>query len=91
MEAHFGSVETWLSCIISYLFAGQPQPRLGHFKELWAVVAFFYGNGVLCSLGWQFFHACNGKASLDVAYEFYDRYKIWQLQFRVKTSYGNVP
>jgi len=51
MEAHFGSVETWLSCIISYLFAGQPQPRLGHFKELWAVVAFFYGNGVLCSLG----------------------------------------
>jgi hypothetical protein len=42
------------------------------------LVAFFYGNGVPCSVACQLYHACNGRTDGNVTEYFYGVYNTWQ-------------
>ena len=54
VENYLGDVSTWLSYIITYLFAETSSPRV--VEEL---TAFFAGNGVPKTLAYKLYRACN--------------------------------
>jgi len=71
-ENTLGSIETWPSHILEYLFAGTP--NLAALDEL---IAFFYGNGVPCHMAKQLFYACNPKATGLATVHIYATYSYW--------------
>jgi hypothetical protein len=72
VEDILGSVETWPSHILEYLFC--PTQDL---TALHDVIAFFYGNGVPCHMAKQLFYACNPNASGLATERFYTTYSDW--------------
>ena len=72
VEDILGSVETWPSRILEYLFC--PTQDL---TALHDVIAFFYGNGVPCHMAKQLFYACNPNASGLATEHFYNTYSDW--------------
>jgi hypothetical protein len=75
LEHHLGNIELWPSSILTYLFNDHPSPvRPDRLKK---VIAFFYGNDVPQPLAYQFYNACNGKASRFVLERFREWYHIW--------------
>jgi len=72
-EDHLGSIDTWPSSIIQYLFVDTPTPRV--VEEL---TAFFIGNCVPKTLAYRLYHACNPTTNELVRQIFYTRYSIWQ-------------
>jgi len=88
IEDHLGSIDTWPSYIIQYLFVDTPTPRV--VEEL---TAFFIGNCVPKALVYRLYHACNPTATNDhVRQLFYMRYSIWQTSKTVRrmSSYYDV-
>ena len=54
VEHYLGSIDTWPSNIIHYLFVDTPTPSV--IEEL---TAFFAGNGVPETLAYRLYRACN--------------------------------
>jgi len=73
VEDHLGPINTWPSSIINYLFVDTPSPRV--VEDL---TAFFTGNGVLKTLAYRLYHACNPATNELVRQLFYMRYSILQ-------------
>ena len=71
-ENILGSIETWPSHILEYLFC--ETPNLAALDEL---IAFFYGNGVPCPMANQLFYACNPKATGLATEHIYATYSYW--------------
>jgi len=69
VEDHLGSIDTWPSYIIQYLFVDTPTPQV--VEEL---TAFFIGNGVPKALAYRLYHACNPTTTNELVRElFYSR------------------
>ena len=80
VEDHLGSIDTWPSSIIKYLFVDASLPRV--VEEL---TAFFIGNGLPKALAYRLYHACNPTTTNDlVRHLFYMRYSIWQTSDTVR-------
>jgi hypothetical protein len=71
-ENILGSVETWPSRILEYLFCQTPD-----LAALDEVIAFFYGNGVPNHMAKQLFYACNTKATGLATEHIYATYAYW--------------
>ena len=87
VEDHVGSIDTWPSSIIQYLFVDTPTPRV--VEEL---IAFFIGNCVPKTLAYRLYHACSPTTNELVRQLFYTRYSIWQTSKTVRrmSSYYDV-
>jgi len=80
VEDHLGSIDTWPSYIIQYLFVDTPTPQV--VEEL---TAFFIGNCVPMALAYRLYHACNPTTTNELVRElFYSRYFIWQTSKTVR-------
>jgi len=80
VEDHLGSIDTWPSYIIRYLFVDTPTPQV--VEEL---TAFFIGKGVPKALAYRLYHACNPTTKNELVRElFYLRYIIWQTSKTVR-------
>ena len=73
VENHLGSIDTWPSYIIRYLFVDTTTPHV--VKEL---SAFFFGNDVPKALAYRLYQACNPTTTKHVRELFYEWYFIWQ-------------
>jgi len=78
VEDHLGSIDTWPSSIIQYLFVYTATQRV---VEL---TAFFIGKGVPETLAYRLYHACNPTTNELVRQLFYTRYSIWQTSKTVR-------
>ena len=56
VESRSGPINTWPTCILHYLFRDVPIPTV-----MIKLIAFFYGNGIPCSMAVHLFHACNDR------------------------------
>jgi hypothetical protein len=75
LEHHLGNIELWPSPFLTYLFHDHPSPvQPGKLKK---VIAFFYGNEVPQQMAYQFYNACNGRASRFVLEQFHAWYHTW--------------
>jgi len=77
VEDQLGSINTWPSYIIQYIFVDTPAPSV--VEEL---TAFFIGNGVPKTLAYRLYHACNPATNELVRQLFYMQYSIWQTSDR---------
>ena len=73
LEARLGNMDDWPSQILRQLFVEEPT-----FSNVESVAAFFYGNGALCGLCSQTFHACNAAATGLVTGHIYELFASWQ-------------
>ena len=71
VKDHLGSIDTWPSYIIQYLFDDTTTPRV--MEEL---TAFFIGNCVPKTLAYRLYHACKPTTNELVRQLFYTRYSI---------------
>jgi len=79
VEDHLGSIGTWPSYIIQYLFTDTPTPR-----DVEELTAFFIGNCVPKALAYRVYHDCNPTTNELVRQLFYTRYSIWQTSKTVR-------
>jgi hypothetical protein len=80
VEDHLGTIDTWPSYIIRYLFFDTPTPQVVE-----EVTASFICNGVPKTLACRLYHACNPRIKNDLVRElFYLRYFIWQTSKTVR-------
>jgi len=84
MQANLGHVDAWPSEILRNMFYERPPPPLPCDAETYLeserklkTVAFFFGNGVPCDLGCQFYQACNRRRSAYVEIESHEWYHVW--------------
>jgi len=71
-ENILGSVESWPSRILEYLFCETP-----NLEALDELIAFFYGNGILCPMASQLYHVCNTKTTALATEHIYATYSYW--------------
>jgi hypothetical protein len=71
-ENNIGSLDTWPSRILEYLFCEIPT-----LAALLEYIAFCYGNGIPSSMASQLYHACNTQSSASVTEEIYETYSRW--------------
>jgi hypothetical protein len=71
-ENNIGSLDTWPSRILEYLFCEIPTPG-----ALLEYIAFCYGNGIPRSKASQLYHACNTQTTASVTEEIYETYSRW--------------
>ena len=72
-EHRVGTIATWPSYIIHYLFLNCPRPFI-----IKKVTAFFYGNGIALSLAIRLYQICNDKYTSPVAKTMSSLYLKWQ-------------
>jgi hypothetical protein len=73
VEHRLGTIETWLSYIIRYLFLNCPRPQI-----IKKINAFFYGNGFTLSLAIRLYQICSDKYTSPVANTMTKLYLKWQ-------------
>ena len=72
-EHRLGTIETWASFIIRYIFLNCTGPLI--IKKF---TAFFYGNGITLSLAIRLYQTCNDKYTSPVATSMSNLYLKWQ-------------
>jgi hypothetical protein len=72
-ESRLGSIDTWPSYILRFLFIDQPNSA-----TVRRVAGFFCGNGIECSLAAEFYGLCSQYAGIAVKAQIYRLYQHWQ-------------
>jgi len=70
-ENIIGPIENWPSRILEYLFCEIP-----NIDAMVEVIAFFYGNGIPCSMASQLYHACNTETDVSVTEHMYKTFLL---------------
>ena len=73
VEHRLGTIETWPSFIIRFLFLNCPRPQI-----IKKITAFFYGNGITLSLPIRLCQICNDKYTSPVVNTVSNVYLKWQ-------------
>jgi hypothetical protein len=73
-ESRLGSIDTWPSYILRFLFVDTPNCAVVR-----RVAGFFYGNGIECNLAAEFYGLCSQNAGADVMEHIYQLYQHWQV------------
>ena len=72
VEHRLGTIETWPSYVIRYLFLNCTRPL-----KIKKMTAFFYGNGITLSLAIRLYQICTDKYTSHVANTISNLYLKW--------------